>query len=325
MSAAQDSRVAPGQRLLVIKHGAFGDLIQADGALRDLRAAHPGWEIVLLTTPPYRRLMERCPHVDRLLIDRRAPLWRLGENLQLARALRREGFARVFDLQKSGRTAQYRRWVLRGLPWSGREPGPKPRSMIEGFGPQLAAAGVEATHSRAPDVSWMAADVSSLLSAQGLQPGYVVLIPGCAARHPHKRWPHYAALATELLARGYRVVTAPGPDELALAREIPGDCLLGEQRWLDWFELAGVLRHAGFVVGNDTGPSHLAACLGRPGLALFGPHSSAERTGIRRGAFDAIEVEALAELSVERVLQAVLPRLGQRSSDIDPQPSPRAG
>jgi ADP-heptose:LPS heptosyltransferase len=63
---------------LVIKHGAFGDLIQADGALRDIRAAHPGWEIVLLTTPPFRRLMERCPHVDRLLIDRRAPLWRLG-------------------------------------------------------------------------------------------------------------------------------------------------------------------------------------------------------------------------------------------------------
>lgn len=310
MSADADLAIRPRPRLLVIKHGAFGDLIQADGALRDLRAAHPGWEIVLLTTPPFRRLMERCPHVDRLLIDRRAPLWRLGENLRLVRALRSEGFARVFDLQKSGRTARYRRWVLPGLPWSGAEPGPKPRAMIEGFAPQLIAAGVPALHSAAPEVSWMCADVEAVLAERGLSPGYVVLIPGCAARHPHKRWPHYAALAAQLRARGFRVVTAPGPDELDLARQIPGDCLLGPQGWLDWFQLAGVLRHAGFVIGNDTGPSHLAACLGRPGLALFGPHSSVERTGIRRGAFDAIEVPDLAALPVERVLQAVLPRLG---------------
>jgi ADP-heptose:LPS heptosyltransferase len=155
----------------------------------------------------------------------------------------------------------------------------------------------------------MCADVEAVLAGHGLSPGYVVLIPGCAARHPHKRWPHYAALAEHLLTRGHRVVTVPGPDELALARTIPGDCLLGPQGWLDWFQLAGVLRHAGFVIGNDTGPSHLAACLGRPGLALFGPHSSVERTGIRRGAFDAIEVPDLAALPVERVLQVVLPRL----------------
>ncbi|MFN3986156.1 MAG: glycosyltransferase family 9 protein [Rhodocyclaceae bacterium] len=296
-------------KILVIKHGAFGDLVQADGALRDIRAAFPNAEIVLLTTPPFRRLMSRCPHVDRILSDARAPLWRLPEVFRLVRMLRNERFTRVFDLQKSGRSERYRKLLFRGLPWCGRQPGPRPPSMIEGFKPQLESAGITASHCLAPDVGWMADDVTAVLAAEGVRPGYIALIPGCAARHPYKRWPYYAELAAALIARGHQVVTAPGPDELELAKTIPGITLLGNNGFLNWFELAGVLKQARFVVGNDTGPSHVAACLGRPGLALFGPHTSAARTGIRRGAFDALEVADLATLPVETVLAVVLARL----------------
>lgn len=295
--------------ILVIKHGAFGDLIQADGALRDIRAAHPKARITLLTTPPFQRLMERCPHVDDLLIDSRAPLRQLLKNLRLAKALRSKDFSLVFDLQQSGRTALYRRWVLPRARWCGRVSGTRHPSMIDGFESQLAAAGVATRYASSPDPSWMIGDVSELLEQHRLAPGYVVLIPGCAARHPQKRWPYFSQLAEHLLALGHRVVTAPGPDELDLARTVPGDCLLGPDRWLDWFGLAGVLHRAAFVVGNDTGPSHLAACLGRPGLALFGPHSSVERTGICRGRFDAIEVDDLQSLPVELVLRRTLAHL----------------
>jgi ADP-heptose:LPS heptosyltransferase len=309
MSRFDPATASRRDKVLVIKHGAFGDLIQADGALRDIRKGLPQAEIVLLTTPPYRRLMERCPHIDRLLIDVRAPLWKLGENIRLARSLLQERFDRVFDLQKSGRSERYRRLLLRGLPWCGKQPGPRPPSMIEGFPAQLASAGLSAEHSLAPDVSWMAEDAAPLLAAEGVGEDYIVLIPGCAARHQHKRWPHYPALARALIMRGFEVVTAPGPDEIELAKSVPGHTLLGSRGFLDWFQLAGVLQRARFVIGNDTGPSHLAACLGRPGLALFGPHSSSVRTGIRRGAFEALDVPDLAALDVESVLAEVLPRL----------------
>ncbi len=303
------TETAPPHKLLVIKHGAFGDLVQSDGALRDLRSAFPHSEIVLLTTPPFRKLMARCPHIDRILLDSRAPLWKLGEVLQLLRTLRTEDFPLVVDLQKSGRTARYRRLLFGRARWVGKRSGESAPSMIESFRPQLEAAGIAATHCLQPDVSWMADDVSALLAAEGVRDGYITLIPGCAARHPHKRWPHYAELARALLERGLQVVTAPGPDELELARNIPGITLLGPNGFLNWFELAGVLRGARFVVGNDTGPSHVAACLGRPGLALFGPHTSALRTGIRRGAFDALEVPDLQALQVNTVLEHVLSRL----------------
>jgi ADP-heptose:LPS heptosyltransferase len=309
MSHVDHARSRAGEKILVIKHGAFGDLIQAEGALRDIRAGLPQAEVVLLTTPPYRRLMERCPHVDRLLLDKRAPAWRILDNLRLVHALRAERFSRVFDLQKSGRSERYRRWVLRGLPWCGRQPGQQPVSMIEGFRPQLVSAGLRAEHCLAPDVSWMADDVGALLAQAGVAQSYIVLIPGCAARHPHKRWPYYPELARRLIALGHCVVTAPGPDELELTKSVPGITLLGARGFIDWFQLAGVLKRAHFVIGNDTGPSHLAACLGRPGLALFGPHSSSARTGIRRGGFDAIDVADLSALPVDQVLAMVLPRL----------------
>lgn len=302
------------EKILVIKHGAFGDLIQIDGALRDIRAAHAKAEIVLLTTPPFRKLMARCPHIDRILLDPRAPAWKPAAIFELARTLRSEGFSRVYDLQRSSRTERYRKLLLRNATWIGKRKGETGVSSLANFRPQLEAGGIAAPHSPNPDVSWMADDVSALLAAEGVAARYVALIPGCSARHPHKRWPYYAELARALLDAGIDVVTAPGPDELDMAHTIPGHVLLGPNGFLNWFELAGVLRQASFVVGNDTGPSHVAACLGRPGLALFGPHTSAERTGIRRARFDAIEVADLAALPVETVLAEVLARMDQEKS-----------
>lgn len=298
------------ERILVIRHGAFGDIVQADGALRDIRAFHANAEIVLLTAPAYRRLMERCPHIDRLLLDERASWLRVGRMVALRRTLRDEGFSRVYDLQSSDRTALYQRFFLPGIPWSrnaNRASATCPDR--EAYAAQLAAAGVPAPHAAAPDVGWMAEDVGSLLQAEGVRPGYIALIPGCAAKHQHKRWPYYAELARDLIARGYQVVTAPGPDEIELCRSIPGITLLGPKGFLGWFELAGVLRNAAFIVGNDTGPSHVASCLGRPGLVLFGAHTTAQRTGILRPGFQAMEVADLKELTVQQVLEAMLPRL----------------
>lgn len=299
----------PTEKILIIKHGAFGDVIQADGALRDIRAFHPHADITLLTAPTYRGLMSRCPHIDHVMTDPRAPMWKIRQWLTLGRALVNGRFTRVYDLQKSQRTELYRRLFLRHAVWIGRYPGHRPTSALPGFFDQLGHVGVPTPHCLNPDVSWMADDMGAFLEQEGVRKPYIVLIPGCSLAHPHKRWPHYAQLAAALIDRGYDVVTAPGPDEIELAKLIPGHTLLGPKGFLNWFELAGVLKNASYVVGNDTGPSHLASHLGKPGLALFGSHTSAARTGICRGDFYAIEVTDLNALSVETVLDAVLPRL----------------
>ena len=109
----------PRPRVLVIKHGAFGDIIQTDGALRDVRAYHRDAEIVVLTTPPYRRMLERSPSVDRVIVDARPPRWRLDLMAALRRRLRHASFSQVYDFQNSVRTAFYHRWMLSDIPWCG--------------------------------------------------------------------------------------------------------------------------------------------------------------------------------------------------------------
>lgn len=303
------------QRILVIKHGAFGDVIQSDGALRDIRAHHPGAEIVVLTTPAYAKIFARCPHVDRVMTDPRAPRWRLDHMSRLRNALVAEKFARVYDLQNSARTAFYFKWFLPDVEWSGTAPGcalphqtkePKKIRTLDRLAGQLRDAGVPVVHTLSPDVGWMAEDVSGLLAEAGVTAPYIVLVPGSSARHPEKRWPFYDALARRLIDAGHPIVTAPGPDETG--PDLPGRALRGAKGFLDWFQLAGLLKGARFVIGNDTGPTHLASHIGASGLALFGPHMPAERTGVLRENFSAIEVDDLRTLGVERVMAEVVKR-----------------
>ena len=312
---------ADARRILVIKHGAFGDVIQAGGALRDIRENHPGAFIAVLTTRPYRALLERCPHLDEVMVDERAPRWRLDRMVALRRRLREAGFDMIYDLQNSPRTAYYFKWMLRDCRWSGtangcshphRAKAPKKIRTLDRLAGQLSDAGLTIRHTPAPDVSWLAEDVSAVLEQAGVNRPYIVLIPGCSSRHPQKRWPHYAALAERLLAAGHEIVLAPGPDEIELARQIPGICI----EKTNWATLAGILKRARFVIGNDTGPSHLAAHLGTAGLALFGSHMPAVRTGIIRDKFGAIEVADLASLPVERVYEEAIRRIGAHSNSV---------
>lgn len=312
---------ADARRILVIKHGAFGDVIQAEGALRDIRENHPDAFIAILTMRPYRAMLERCPHLDEVLVDERAPRWRLDRMLALRRRLRDAKFDMVYDLQNSSRTSFYFRWMLKDCRWSGTAKGcshphrahnPKKIRTLDRLAGQLADAGLTLRHTQAPDVTWLADDVSTLLEQAGVTKPYIVLIPGCSLRHPQKRWPHYAALAEKLIASGHEIVLAPGPDEVNLARAIPGICI----EKTNWTALAGILKRARFVIGNDTGPSHLAAHLGTPGLALFGTHMPAERTGIIRAHFGAIEVSDLTHLSVDRVYDEAMRLIGTHSNSV---------
>lgn len=294
------------KKLLIIKHGALGDLIQIDGILRDIRHAYSNATICLLTAPDYLNLMQRSPYIDNFIEDKRCSLWSFKNQIRLFRQLKKEKFELVIDLQNSDRSRLYHQLFFPRIEWIGR----KSSKLVESSGlagliKVLKTASIPTTHSSSPNVSWMADDVSEILSQSHIKRPYIVLIPGSSAKHPSKRWPYYDQIATMLIKLGYDVVSLIGPDELDLAKKIPGHTLIEQHGLLSWFELAGLLNNAGFVIGNDTGPSHVASCLNKPGLALFGSQTSASKTEIERGQFKALEINELSALSAEKVLAHV--------------------
>src|SRR6266568_3426199 len=98
---------APVPRILVIKLGALGDFVQALGPAAAIRAHHPEAAITLLTTAPFAELARRAPYFDEVWIDERPRLSALRGLLELRRRLRGAGFARIYDLQTSGRSSAY--------------------------------------------------------------------------------------------------------------------------------------------------------------------------------------------------------------------------
>lgn len=309
------------ERVLVLKLGAFGDLVLADGALQDLRAHHPQARITLLTRAPYAALMRDCPWVDAVAVDDNLPRWRLPAMLAWRRRFLDGRYTRVYDLQNSRRTAFYRRWLAGGRSphWSTTaRNAPRDGDGVPALhARQLAAAGVPVRHAPRPMPAWIATDASALLQRAGVDAAvepFVLLLPGASARNARKRWPRFADLSHALAADGVRVITVPGPDEADLGPGYAGCVLRDGDRAVDLRRLAGIARAAACVVGNDSGPLHLATCMGTPSVLLLDAdnpsfHASGERTGLRR-----LGASPLSSLPLADVAAAVRAAMRDRVS-----------
>ncbi len=257
-------------KVLVIKHGALGDVVLAFPAFAAIRAAHEGATVSLLTTGPFEALLKASPWFDEVMLDAKPEAWDIPGVLKLRRQLR--GFDMVYDLQTSSRSSRYFR--LAGKPaWSGISPGcslpqsdPK-RDMMhtrERLADQLRIAGIAPLPP--PDLGWMRRTDEKLR----LPAAYAVLVPGASPHRPEKKWPEqkFASLAAQLTMPA---VVVGGANEAPLAAAIKAVAhrtidLTGRTTML---ELAPVLAGAALAVGNDTGPMHLAAAFGVPSVVLF--------------------------------------------------------
>lgn len=303
-----------GDRILVIKLGALGDVIMAFGPMAAIRRAHPLARITVLTTAPYVDLCRRSGLADTVWSGGRPRLWRVGEVLALRRRLRDGRFARVYDLQANDRTGLYFKLMGPGRrpEWCGTARGcshahgnPARRSMhaLDRMAEQLAVAGVEGV--ARPQLDWLDAPVDDL----GLPPRFVLLVTGSSPRRPEKRWPEaqFAALAGRLAQQGLIPVLVGTRAEAEANRTIADGCpaaidLTGATR-LD--QLAAVARRAAGAVGNDTGPMHLAALVGCPSLVLFSSASDPARHAPVGHDVGVLQQDRLADLSVDRVMAAL--------------------
>ncbi len=302
----------PPERILVIRHGALGDIVLSFEGFAAIRAAHPAAELVLLTRAPFAGFARSMPWFDQVWTDPAPRTWQVAAWFRLRRQVAEAGFCRVYDLQNSDRTDLLFRILGARRPWwTGRQrraavvrppraaaPGPHARDWLA---THLAAAGLGRLPE--PALEWLDADIAEY----GLGTPYALLVPGGSAHRPEKRWPadRFAALAGHLLARGVTPVlvgTSAEREAIDLIKAAcPGCRDLGGMT--DLHQLAGLGRAATVAVGNDTGPMHLLARVGCPSLVLFSAASDPDRSRpmgrsvavLRRDRLDAMPVEAVVQ------------------------------
>ena len=305
--------------ILIIKHGSLGDIAQACGAIQDISENHNNDQIYLLTTKPYFDLFKKNPHLTDVILDKRLSRFNLIYLYFLMRKIKKLKISKVYDLQNSSRSSFYKKILFPNSnfnTWSSSEttlPKDKTKeefdkkSVLERFNHQLQTSEINTKHTMFPDFSWSCTDISKIKSEYKLEK-YILLFPFCSPHLTQKKWPYYNELIAKIKSQyndQYKIVVAPGPDEINDAKDINALCILDNGKALDISQLSSLIKDSSFVISNDTGPAHMTAHLGAKGLTLFGSHTTAYKVSIERENFKAIQVNDLAKLSTEKVLEKI--------------------
>ncbi len=306
--------------ILIIKHGSLGDLIQANGAIKDIKNFYKNRKVFLLTTEPYSIFMSECPYLDGVIIDKRLPRWNFFYLKNLKKKLLRYDISKVFDLQNSSRTKFYRRFIIKNTEWSSTEtilePGQKKSDfdqdpVLDRMETQLKKSGVETEFTKNIDLDWATTDISRLLK-QYANHEYILIFPFCSIKHKNKKWPYFRELISEIkkdFKNKYPILLAPGPEEIEEANELKGKVVLDDKKPVNIKTLISLINKAKFIIANDTGPAHIASHLDKKGLVLFGSHTTAKKVSIENFNFKALTVQNLQDLNVETVLDEIKSRL----------------
>lgn len=311
------------KKIIAIKHGALGDMINAMGAFSLIRSHHRDAHITLLTGKAYGDLARKTGFFDDIVIDSRDRFYQDYFRLRT----RLKDADRVYDLQNSPRTSLYYLMLYPGkVPeWNGiapfcdfpqRRPDRENMHAYDRFADQLAQAGLnlDGLQTLYPDMSWLKENSAIVLPEKA-----ILLIPGSSRTGHYKRWPadYYGALAQHILEQGYSPVLIAGPDDLDAASCVKKICpeIMDLTLKVNFLEIAMLAKQAVAVVGNDTGPLHILAAMKLPTLVLWSKASSPDVYAPKGHHVHIAYEEDLKNLSLDRVKKLVWDTLVQRESD----------
>jgi ADP-heptose:LPS heptosyltransferase len=296
------------QNILIVKLGAFGNIILSLSAFAAIRQHHPDARISVLTSKTYADWLRSFPYFDAVLVDPRPAWWDFAAARRLGRMLADGNFSRVYDLQTSTRSSRYFRLfpAKRRPEWSGiafgcSHPDRDPQrnvlhDVVRQMG-QLRQAGI--TVVPPPDLSWCRGQIERF----NLPADFALLVPGSSPARLAKRWPaaSYNALARRLAERQIASVVIGSSAEKGLAEQIsPAIDLTGQTSFGDLCDLA---RAGRFAIGNDTGPMHLIAVAGCPTITLFSSDSNPSQCAPVGRWTRILQSPDLADLPVETVMK----------------------
>jgi heptosyltransferase-2 len=290
--------------ILVLRPDGVGDVVMTGPFLRELRRARPHARITLIVAPRALNLVQRCPHVDRVLTVQIPPptavvdtWWRpLARRTAAFSLARRDLWPRSYDLAVVPRwgvdhheasVLAYLSGATHRVGYSEHVSADKERRNrgydrffsqvvddrsvkheVERNLALLSLLRVEPSNDKLE--TWVSEEdedfADEILASLGNEP-YVAVGPGAGS--PNRRWPieRFVELGRSLTDQGARLVAVGGPGEEALGDELQrrvGGKVVNLIGKTTLRQSAAVLKRCLLFCGNDTGPMHLAAAAGIP-------------------------------------------------------------
>ena len=297
--------------ILIIKHGALGDLIQITNALKSIRHKYPESKITLLTDIKFKFFSDRIIFIDEIIYENRPSFLRIDKWLTIILKIARRNFNIVFDLQNSDRTSVYYFFIRlfnSKVIWSGNRKGGKYKYHPKNFESvpikdriknQLALMNIEIYDN--PDISWMLnKNIINLPNND-----FVILLPGSSLEHKHKRWPaeKFAELANHLKERNIDSIilgqSHSEGEELKKIKLLAPKIIDFSNQDLDC--LATTASKAIGAIGNDTGPTFIAAAAGCPITWLLSSHTDPNITQLLGSKVNTLKKDNISDITTDEV------------------------
>ncbi|MDA3963181.1 MAG: glycosyltransferase family 9 protein [Planctomycetota bacterium] len=328
-------------RVLIVRLGAFGDIVHTLPLAADLDAA--GCQVHWLCEDRWSCLLAgsaavtQVHQLPRAAWKRQPPAGRarLLKLRRLVRELRAQHFDAVIDAQGLAKSALWAALSGAKIRIGHRPPRAREASWLlsqerspataEHVIDQQRALSLPLLTQRHPGRPWrfplpawaeQRAWAQEWLAAHDLHHPWVLNV---GAGWPSKVWPaeRQAAFVAAARSAGHDTLVvwgSPAEHDLAVraVAEAPGAVLAPAT---DIPQLGGLLAQAGVLVSGDTGPLHLSLALGTPAVGLFGP-VPARRNGPRGGHYRCLQAPGAAwerkdaakgrmdAISVEQVMAA---------------------
>ena len=305
--------------ILVIKHGALGDVILAGPAMQAIRNNHKNDNIICLTTMAFESLLKSSPWFDTVFIDSK-PKWGDIKNWNILKNFfGKYQFTHVYDLQTSYRSNLYFFFffIYKKSFWSGIALGSKYRHnnknrkamhTIDRQKDQLKLTGIK--YDFLPDWRWLADnyDNRSILPKDK----FIIIVSGASKHRENKRWPsdRYAYLIEYLSNIGIKSILIGGNEEfeninkiiIKVSNSIKNKPLnyAGKTSFKDIVFLS---KFSMCAIGNDTGPMHLLAACRLNSIVLFGAGSNPDLCAPLGKNVHILHKEIISDIKAEEVFK----------------------
>ena len=297
--------------ILIIKHGALGDLIQITSSLKSIRQKYPDSKITLLTDIKFKFFSDRIIFVDEIIYENRPSFFRIDKWLTIILKIIKRRFNIVFDLQNSDRTSVYYFFIKlfnSKTVWSGNRRGGKLKYHPKNFESipikdriknQLVLMDIEIYDK--PDISWMMK--KNIINLPNND--FVILLPGSSPEHKHKRWPaeKFAELANYLKEKKIDSIilgqSHSEGEELKKIKLLAPKIIDFSDQDLDC--LATTASKAIGAIGNDTGPTFVAAAAGCPITWLLSNHTDPNITQLLGSKVNTLKKDNIIDITIDEV------------------------
>jgi ADP-heptose:LPS heptosyltransferase len=282
-------RLGPVNNILVLRHGALGDVVVEVPGLEAIRARFPNAHITLLCDPYSGPILEGLPYFDETIVaheklgTRLAYFWQL---LQLRRrkfdlviAMRGTGRSRIQALLIGGRTrhgyVSSRLGTSMFTQTGSTRPGEhRVMNMLHYLGPLGITTGAKKPKLKIALESSVRRQAKKLLDAHGVTRKFVVIHPTFSVRPPNETWSdsNWATVSDKLFDEGFDIVMSSGAAQGPIVSRILEGCH-GKVAKLSGKTsprvLAAILEIAEIYIGYNTGAMHVSAAVGTPIVAVF--------------------------------------------------------